>query len=703
LGLSDDHDGILILDRTILSSEVPSQVRVGTPLSEFVGEWVLELEITPNRPDCLSVYGMAREVAAITGATLQPFPQPAIAPFTRSAHGVTLAIEDPDLCSRISAVVIEGIAVGDSPKWLVDRLQGAGMRSINNIVDVTNYVMLELGQPLHAYDMDKLKGPSLRARRARPGERITTLDGVERELTTDTLLITDDERPVGIAGVMGGLDTEVSADTRNILLEAATFNGRNIRRTSVALGLRSEASSRFEKGLPVQLAPKAARRAAALIADLSCGEVASDVLVTGMPDPEPRVIPFGFVEVGRLLGVDWSAEHISAKLEALGFTVNGLVAGEIAVIVPWWRNDVAEGADLVEEAARITGYDAIPETLLRGSVEPRPISPGQQQYSAARAVLLASGLNEGSSPALTSLRSLETLRPQGLEEPWLSYVVPHASFIAEAGSNFEPVRVVNPLTPEREILRPMLLPGLLEALRDNLRAGEDRAAFFELDSCAFARPGNLPVERRSLSIAMAGERCERSWAVPPAAADFFDLKGIVEVLIERLGVKDAKIVSGSNSLVHPGRSAALEVDGVNVGFFGELHPQIAEAWDLGNRRAYVAEFDFDAIAAKCSDERAFAEFSRQPLAKRDLAIVVDESQAAALVLEEVRRAAKGLLARVRLIDVYRGDQIPLGKKSLACSLDFQAPDRTLTEDEVEKLIYKIRRTLEHRVGATFRA
>jgi phenylalanyl-tRNA synthetase beta chain len=702
LGLSNDDAGILILDRSVLGVTDLAAVRLGAPVSDYIGDWVLDLEITPNRPDCLSIYGVAREVAAIDGGSLTPIPQPSMPEPDPPNPGIELEILDPDLCPRISASVVTNAQVGESPSWLIARLNLAGIRSINNIVDATNYVMLELGQPLHAYDLDTLHGRSLRVRRARSGERLTTLDGVERPLSPDMLLIADDDRAIGIAGVMGGQDTEVGAGTRNVLLEAATFNGRNIRRTSVALGLRSEASSRFEKGLPLQLAAVAARRAACLIAELAGGTVASRVLWTGDPDPEPRVIAFSVAEVNRILGVDWDPAASLGSLAALGFTLGDSSAGMVAVHVPWWRQDIVEGADLVEEVARIVGFEEIPETMLRGGVTPRPVSNGQTQYPHARAILLAAGLHEGSSPSLINARDLEMLRPDGADERWLAQIVPNAAPIAGAGSTFEPVRVVNPLTPERELLRPTLLPGLLAAVRDNLRAGEGRVAFFELDTCAFARPGNLPIERRSLAIAIAGDRYDRSWSHDTSQFDYYDLKGCVELLVERLGVSGAEIVGVRHDLLHPGRSAILKVGGVSIGFLGELEPRIAERWDLDNHRTFVCEIDFDALADRCVPERRFEDYPRQPLVKRDLAVIVDQSRSAAHVHQEIRGAAKGLLRSATLFDVYQGSPLPLDKKSLAYALTFQAGDRTLADAEVDKVIGRIRKTLEHRVGAEFR-
>ncbi|HVA90669.1 MAG TPA: phenylalanine--tRNA ligase subunit beta, partial [Chloroflexota bacterium] len=699
LGISDDHEGILILD-TVVDGDRAAEA-VGQPLSHLLGEWVLDLEITPNRPDCLSMIGIAREVAAVTGALIrlpEPQLQEASPPAARLA---SVHIEAVDLCRRFVARVITGVTVGPSPAWLAERLNAAGMRSINNVVDVTNYVMLEYGQPMHAYDLDRVAGHALVARRARQGEQMTTLDGVTRTLTADMLVIADRDHAVGVAGIMGGMDSEIHQETTRILLELANFHPRGIRRTSQALNLRSEASSRFEKGLPVALPRVAADRAAALLAEVAGGSVAEGVLDAGQTRAEPLVIPFNLADVPRLLGVTWTTERIVQGLEALGFLCTPTTPGSLDVTVPWWREDLQEGADLVEEVARISGYDQIPETLPRGSVTPRPESAGQRWYGPTRSALLACGLSEGSSPGLTSLRSLELLKTDDAEE-WLETIIPNPEPIRGAGAAFHPAGVVNPLTPDRQYLRPTLLAGLLEAVRDNLRAGEERVAFFELDTCAFPRAGELPVERRTLAIAMAGRQTPRSWATPEVAIDFFDLKGAVAEVLKRLGITNGRMSTVSHSLLHPGRAADLQVDGAPLGYLGELHPRVAERWDLGANRAYVAEFDFDALAALADAGRTFVDYPRLPFAKRDLAVVVDQERPAEDVLRVIRAAGKNKVARVTLFDVYHGDQVPAGKKSLAYALDLQSPDSTLREEEVLQIVGRIQKALEHQVGASFR-
>jgi phenylalanyl-tRNA synthetase beta chain len=701
LGINSDHDGILILDTMV---EGDRAVRaVGRPLSELLGTWVLELEITPNRPDCLSMIGIAIEVAAFSGVATH-LPTAVIEESQPPASQLaSVRIEDEDLCRRLAGRVITGVKVGPSPVWLKERLSSAGIRSISNIVDITNFVMLEYGQPLHAYDLDALAGHTLVARRARHGEEITTLDGIKRALHDDMLVISDRDQAVGVAGIMGGLHSEIGDGTTRILLEAANFQPRSIRRASLALGLRSEASSRFEKGLPIALPPLAIDRAAALIVELAGGVVAGGMLDAGRLAAKLRIISFPLSEVRRLLGVEWTAEQIIAGLHALGFTCEPTAPGIIEVTVPWWREDVAESADLVEEVARIVGFDNIPDTLLRGSVPPRPPSPGLRWYGKARTTLLACGLSEGSSPGLTNLRSLELLRPADeMGDQWLEAITPNPEAVRSAGALFRTMHVVNPLTPDREYLRPTLLAGLLEALRDNLRLGEERAAFFELDNCSFPRPGELPFERRQLAIAMAGRRSARSWASEDASLDFFDLKGIVLELLLKMGIPNPRIVAVVHPLLHPGRGVNIVVQETTLGFLGELHPLVAARWDLGLHRPYVMEVDFYALADAASAERRFAEYPRLPFAKRDLAVVVDEGRPAEDVLRVIQAAGKNMVAKVTLFDVYRGNQVPEGKKSLACALDLQSAEATLREDEVDKIMGRIRKALQHQVGAAFR-
>ena len=701
LGLSEDHQGILILNQMLEERSQVTEV-TGRPLSDVLGETVLELDITPNRPDCLSIYGLAREASAVTGVALGPIPQGLREGSRRAAELASVHIEASDLCGRCTARVLEGVQVGPSPEWLVQRLQAVGIRSINNVVDCTNYVMIELGQPLHAYDLDALAGHSIVVRRAIAGERIKTLDDVERTLSPEMLVIADEQGPVGIAGVMGSAASEVRATTSRILLEAATFNGKSIRRTATALGLRSEASTRFEKGLPGQLAAIASERAAALIAELTGATVATGLLDQAEVQPEPTGINFMLTEVQRLLGVEWSRERIQSSLESLGFQCLNLDDGVIRVTVPWWRADVEESADLVEEVARIIGFDAIPETLLEGAVPYRATSQHQRWYEPARLALLAAGLSEGSSPALVASSTLEMLRHPGETDGWLARAVPNPGAVEAGGARFQAVKIVNPLSPDREYLRPTLLGGLLEALRDNFRNGEERAAFFDIDFCVFAREKGLPLERRTLAIAMAGSRQFRDWSLKPLEVDFFDLKGVIERLLLALGIPHLELKLTESPLLHPGRSANLEVAGQPLGFLGELHPEIAATWDLGDRRAYIAEVDFEALAMLSTETRTFADFSRLPLAKRDLAIVVDESVAATDVSRVIRESGKELIASLTLFDLYRGGQVPEGRKSLAYALDLQAHDHTLTEEEIEKTMSRIQRALHHRLGATVR-
>jgi phenylalanyl-tRNA synthetase beta chain len=518
LGLSDEHEGILILH-----DDAP----VGVPLQDYLGDTVLDIELTPNLGRCLSIIGVAREVAALTGQPLR------VTEPTMKAEGppvdpqIDLQIDDPDLCSRYSATLVKGVKIGPSPRWMQQRLRLAGMRPINNIVDITNYVMLEWGQPLHAFDYDKLRGrdkggpPVIIVRRAQPGERLTTLDGVERQLEQDMLLITDGGGAIAIAGVMGGLESEIGESTTNVLLESANFNNLNNRRTSELLKLPSEASLRFGRGLPPETTVIAARRASEFMRSLAGGTIAEGIADAYPVQSVTKVIDLAPTEVERLLGITLSRERIVQILESLGFACEpGEGSAPIRVTVPYYRLDVEIAADLVEEVARIYGYDKIPDTLLRDELPPQRRNEPLEAERLVRDLLVGSGLSEVITYSLTNLDSVAKLKP-GPEE------LNPANYI----------RVANPLSSEREYMRRTLMNSLLETLRDNLRF-LDRVAIFEIARVYLPQPDQqLPDEPRRLCIAMSGPRHHTHWTGAGAGQlDFYDLKGIVEMLLDRLRI-----------------------------------------------------------------------------------------------------------------------------------------------------------------------
>jgi phenylalanyl-tRNA synthetase beta chain len=685
LGLSDEHEGILILH-----DDAP----VGVPLQDYLGDTVLDIELTPNLGRCLSIIGVAREVAALTGQPLR------VTEPTMKAEGppvdpqIDLQIDDPDLCSRYSATLVKGVKIGPSPRWMQQRLRLAGMRPINNIVDITNYVMLEWGQPLHAFDYDKLRGrdkggpPVIIVRRAQPGERLTTLDGVERQLEQDMLLITDGGGAIAIAGVMGGLESEIGESTTNVLLESANFNNLNNRRTSELLKLPSEASLRFGRGLPPETTVIAARRASEFMRSLAGGTIAEGIADAYPVQSVTKVIDLAPTEVERLLGITLSRERIVQILESLGFACEpGEGSAPIRVTVPYYRLDVEIAADLVEEVARIYGYDKIPDTLLRDELPPQRRNEPLEAERLVRDLLVGSGLSEVITYSLTNLDSVAKLKP-GPEE------LNPANYI----------RVANPLSSEREYMRRTLMNSLLETLRDNLRF-LDRVAIFEIARVYLPQPDQqLPDEPRRLCIAMSGPRHHTHWTGAGAGQlDFYDLKGIVEMLLDRLRITGYRFAPMVHATFQQGRAAKLSIDDTTIGVIGEVDPSVRESFDLPVQRVCLLELDLEALLAEAPSLYYYQPVSRFPAATRDLALIVDEGLPAVQVRDAIVEAGGSLLHSVELFDVYRGEPIPAGKKSLAYTIAFQAMDRTLTDEEVNQLQTKMQKKLQNVFGAQLRA
>ena len=695
LGISDEHEGIMIL---------PDDAPVGMPLADYLGDVVLDLDLTPNLAHCFCVVGVAREIAALTGQRLKrelrgpkELKGPS-APSDASVPFVDIQIADPDLCPRYSAALVRNVTVGPSPFWMRRRLTLAGMRPINNIVDITNYVMLELGQPLHAFDYDRLEErangkPTIIVRRAKPGEKIVTLDGVERDLAEDMLLITDPAGPIAIAGVMGGLETEVTEETRDVLIEAANFSNISIRRTSRALKIPSEAAARFGRGISPELTVPALARAAELMRDLAGGTVEEGFADAYPVKQERRVVEITPAEVERILGLQLSAEEIVAILESLEFRCQR--QGDIIrAAVPYYRLDVSIPADLIEEVARVYGYDRLPSTLLSDELPPQRRNLALEGEERTRDILVGCGLQEVITYSLTSLESIRKLTPGGGEVDESQYL-----------------KLANPLSSEREYLRRTLMASLLETVRDNLRF-RDRVAIFEIGRVYLPREDVgvqhaeplLPEEPRRLGVAMTGPRAERSWLTGTSEPmDFFDLKGVVEALLSRLGIKDYAVHPAEHPTFHPGRTATLTISGAEVGVLGEVHPLVREAFDLPDQPVCLAEFDLEALLEQAEAARYFEPISRFPAVIQDLAVVVDEEVPAQRVREVILRAGGELLRRVELFDVYRGEPVPPGKKSLAYSLTYQAQDRTLTDQEVAQVQERIVRCLAEELGARLRA
>ena len=693
--LGTDHAGIMVLE------EGPE---AGSPLADVlpIHTDVLELEITPNRPDCLGVLGVSREVHAITGgglsapATLEPVPG--------EVPGFSVSVQDPDLCPRFTAVLFEDVTIGPSPAWLKARLSAAGQRPINNVVDITNFVMLLSGQPMHAFDADLVAGGTLTVRRARDGEKITTLDDVERTLDSEMVVIEDADGPTSIAGVMGGQRSEVRDTTTRVLMEAATWNGPNIKRTSHKLALRTEASGRFEKGLQPEQGVEAQAIAAHLMVEL-CGARMVDGFIDVGPEPPPAVeIALRAERIERLLGTTVAAEDVERTLTALGFGVTADGDGAWSVTVPHWRrDDVTREADLIEEVARLVALEDLPATLpsRRGAVG--VLSRAQRLRRRAEDALLGAGVSEIAGWSFTGP---ETEARLGLDTPQ--------------------VRLVNPMSEDQSRLRTTLLGSLLEVAERNRSRGMTDIRIWEAgsvyripgfselfrespesmnlfkahgpgaDFAGGARDAELPEERRHLAVLLTGALRPPSWGEPdPPRADFFAAKGVLAAVMDALRV-EWSVEPGGAPFMHPGRAARILVGGRLIGGVGELHPRILEA-------TAGFELDLDALIAAAPDVTPYVDLTSFPAVRQDLAVTVPAGTAAADVLDTVREAGGALLIHAEVFDVYRGAQVGEGKVSLALRLEFRAADRTLTDDEVAQRREKIVSALGERFGADLRA
>ncbi|MHB1043774.1 MAG: phenylalanine--tRNA ligase subunit beta [Eubacteriales bacterium] len=671
----DQAHGIMIL---------PPATPLGRDAKEVLGldDYILELDLTPNRGDCLSMIGVAREVAALLGEEFR-LPAPAFPELGESITGqAAVEIVEPELCRRYAARLFKNVHAGRSPLWMQNRLRAAGVRPISNIVDVTNYVMLEMGQPLHAFDYDTLKEGRIIVRRAREGERILSLDGVERALKTEMLVITDPGGPVAVAGVMGGLDTEVTEKTTAVLLESAFFNPVSIRRTAKALGMRSESSLRFEKGIDIGGCVRAADRAAQLIREMGDGDVVSGV-IDNYPNPaETRTVILRPARVSHILGLDIPAGEASRILQSLQFKVQEAGA-DLLVTVPSHRVDVSLEVDLVEELARVHGYGRFPATLPCGPTTHGAKTEWQSFTASLRDAMAEAGLSEVITYSFTSPRVFDLLG------------MPPDSPLREL------VKVQNPLSEEQSVMRTLILPGLLEVLSRNFNRQVQDAAVYETGRVFYPQgPGRQPDERPVCAAAAMG-KSPAAWNGPAVQFDFYFLKGVLEAVFERLEAKGITFAPHEHPGFHPGRTAAVQAGGRLIGVVGEMHPDVMERMDLPGR---IVAFEIDltelfAVSGKRSPYRQLPKF---PGVDRDLAVVVRQDVTAEDVREAIGRVGRDILRSVCLFDVYTGEQVPSGQKSLAFALKFQAEDRTLTDAEVNDCVEAAAAELKSRFGAELR-
>ncbi len=672
LGISDNHTEILVL-----AADAP----VGMPLADYLGDAVLDLDVTPNRPDCLCVIGIASEVAALTGQKLRAHEaayEEAGPPIDRN---IAVEIIDADLCPRYCASLITGVKIGESPQWMQQRLLACGMRPINNIVDVTNYVMLELGQPLHAFDYELIRGQKIIVRRATEGEMLVSLDGVERKLSGNMLVIADAERAVAIAGVMGGANSEVTEGTTSILLEAANFNPASIHYTGHHLSLPSEACMRFERGIRPELTMPALRRATQLIVQLGGGQAAKGVAdaYPGKRQPEPIVI--STERTKQLLGVEFTADQIIDGLTSLGFECQpGASSTEIKATAPYWRSDISLEVDLIEEVARIIGYDKIPTTMLSQSIPPHGPASMLKLERKIRDSLVGYGFQEAITYSLTSLEMLLRLKPQTQKIELM------------------PARLANPMTMEQEYLRPNLRANLLAILVSNRRHEEAGIRLFELGKIYLPREKELPGEPEVLCGLLSGSRNDISWLGDVGQLNFFDAKAVLEGLFDKLGIS-ASFKPGNDESFHPTHQAAIVIDDKEIGVIGELHPKVTEAFDLAGA-IYLFEIYVTELRPFTAEHRMFQSIPRFPATVRDIALIVDIGVIHQQVIDIIQGFS--LVKGVTVFDVYSGKQVPSGKKSLAYRITYQSPAHTLTDEEVNRVHEQILKKLGHQIGTTLR-
>ncbi len=676
LGLGDDHAGILVL---------PEDAPVGTPLVDYLGDAVLDADVTPNRPDCLSILGVAHEVAALTGATVTE--PDATYPETGDPieRDVTVKIDDPDLCSRYAASLIRGVKVGPSPDWLKDALSTVGMRPINNIVDATNYVMLEYGQPLHAFDFDTIGDATVIIRAARPGEKFTTLDEEERKLEPPMLTIADSQDAIALAGVMGGQNTEVGDSTTNVLIESANFDANNTRNTATGLGMRTEASYRFERGIRQDLVPRALRRATALMLEVAGGVAAKGIVDVFPVVKTPPTLTIGPEHFRRVLGAEISTDTIDRVLTSLGFetTRDG---DSLEVQSPYWRADITIAEDLIEEVARIVGYDDVPATLMSTEIPHHEPRVEREVRERLRDALVAAGMQETISYSATSVEALEKVEVR-TEEP------------------DAPLRLANPMSGELSHMRTTLRSGVLSTLAFNRRMSRGEGLrLFEIGPVYLpkeeAKERDLPDEKEMLVGVLSGPRSGASWLVPEGDMGFFDAKGVLESVFAQIGLSE-EYKADDDPILLSGKTAKVFCGNKAVGTIGEIHPRVLARFDLDDTGVTLFEIDLEAVYAAAGRVSVqYAPISRYPEAEQDIAILVDADVSASRIQTIINRHR--LVKKSAPFDLYTGEGVPQGKRSIAFRVTFQSDRSTLTGDLVDKARGDIMRQLQREFDATLR-
>lgn len=655
-------DGIFVLQE--------EDAEPGLNMAHILGfdDSIVEFEITPNRPDCLSVIGLAREASATFKRPLKLH--------TPEPHGcggsiadlVDIDIEDGDLCPRYTARMVKNVKIAPSPRWMRERLRNSGVRPINNIVDITNYVMLEYGQPMHAFDFSCVEGGHIIVRTAREGETIQTLDGNERKLTPNMLCICDEHKPVCVAGVMGGANSEIVGDTAMVLFESANFNGVSVRRTASALGMRTDASSRYEKGLDMMNTIKAVERACELVELLGCGEVVDGVMDVVAKEKAPTVVKLEPDKINALLGTELSEDLMREILVSIGFILNG-----DDIYVPSWRGDVEHYSDIAEEVARFYGYNKIPCTLMRGETTRGGFSEQQRFDRAIGGAVRALGYDEIITYSFISPTYYDKIR------------MPKDSSLRNS------LKILNPLGEDTSIMRTTILPSMLEIIARNHSYRNKSARLYELGKIYLPREDGLADEPKYLSLGAYGD-----------GVDFFSFKGSIETLLHELRITDVKYVACTdNDSYHPGRCAKVYAGETYLGVFGQIHPLVAANYGM-DTEVYTAELSFDAMYEKRGDIPVYQPLPKFPAVTRDIAVVCDEAVTVGALEESIRRGAKGLLKDVSLFDIYRGPGVAIGKKSVAFNLVLRADDRSLTGEEADEDVQSILAALKADHNAVLR-
>lgn len=662
LGYEPEY-GILIL---------PDETPIGIEIKDYFGlnEDVVEFEITSNRPDCFSVIGLARETAA---TFKRPFNLKKPEFFENNENiNDTLSVEvlNPDKCMRYCAKMVKNVKIGPSPKWLVSRLRACGVRSINNIVDITNYIMLEYGQPMHAFDLRDLAQNKIVVRDAKDGEIIKTLDEQDRKLCPDDLVISDGEKAVAVAGVMGGFNSEVKDDTTTVVFESATFDASSVRLTAQRIGLRTESSSRFEKGLDTNNALPAIERACELVQMLDCGEIVGGTIDVIGTQKEQKVHTLRPDKINAFLGTDLSTDEMIGYLKALEFTVD---ENNMTVIAPTFRPDIEAEADIAEEIARFYGYDKIPVTALSGNATRGRLTPLQSARNKISSLLTAQGLNEICTYTFTGPAIFDKL------------LIPDNSELRNC------VTITNPLGEDTSIMRTTSVASMLSALSYNYNHQNASAKLFEIATIYIpTQKGQLPNEPEILTLGMYGN------------VDFFDLKGVCEALFKNMNISNVSYVADTeNPTYHPGRCAKVLINDVVIGTIGEIHPDVLKNFDI-EEKAYVAEISLEKVFKAINDDIKFKALPKFPSVTRDIAMLVDKSTPVGDIEAVIKKASGALLENISLFDVYEGAQIPDGKKSVAYNISYRANDRSLTNEEINKIFTKIVKDLEYKLGAQLR-